>query len=67
MAKKEKYKYINHTWYFDKHAGKWVCAECGLVRLNNKATEWCVKKGCLYKDHDDYRSSMKRLTKQFNF
>lgn len=63
----EKYEYERHHFYLDKHAGKQVCANCGLVALRNKASEWCVEKGCQYKLHASYQSSMTKLTKTFEF
>lgn len=63
----EKYEYERHHFYLDKHAGKQVCANCGLVALRNKASEWCVEKGCQYKLHSSYQSSMTKLTKIFEF
>jgi len=63
----EKYEYERHHFYLDKHAGKQVCANCGLVALRNKASEWYVEKGCQYKLHSSYQSSMTKLTKTFEF
>lgn len=62
---KEEYTYEKHHFFLDKHAGKQVCAWCGLVALRNKATDWCIEKGCGYKNHKSYRSTMERLTKVF--
>ena len=44
--KEEKYVYTPHHWFLDRNAGKQVCAWCGLVALRNKASDWCVEKGC---------------------
>lgn len=66
-ANKEKYKYEGHQFYLDKHIGKQVCWQCGLIGLRNKATDWCVAKGCNYKDDPSYQKKMKELTKKFNF
>lgn len=66
-AQKEDYYYERHQFYLDKHAGKQVCAWCGLVALRNPASEWCVEKGCQYKLHASYAGTMKKLTKQFDF
>lgn len=63
----EEYKYEGHQFYLDKHCGKQVCAWCGLIGLRNKASDWCVEKGCNYKNHKSYESQMKKLTKIFDF
>jgi hypothetical protein len=39
-----------------------VCFRCGLMRLNNKATDWCVKQGCDFEEHPDYKIRLKELT-----
>lgn len=64
---KEEYLYERHHFYLDKHAGKQVCAWCGLVALRNPASEWAIEKGCHHKLHPSYGSTMKKLTKQFDF
>ncbi|AGZ17630.1 hypothetical protein X824_gp193 [Escherichia phage 4MG] len=64
-ADKEEYTYEKHHFYADKHAGKQVCAWCGLVALRNKASDWCVDKGCNYKLHPSYRSAMYKFTQFF--
>lgn len=66
-GQKEEYHYERHHFYLDKHAGKQVCAWCGLVALRNPASDWCVEKGCNYKLHSSYQGTMKKLTKQFDF
>lgn len=63
----EKYEYERHHFYLDKHAGKQVCANCGLVALRNKASQWCVDQGCNYKLHASYPGTIKKLTKLFDF
>ena len=67
MAKnqEEKYVYTPHHWYLDRNAGKHVCAWCGLVALRNKASDWCVEKGCDYKLHPSYRSAILKHTRFF--
>lgn len=66
-AQKEKYTYEKHHFYLNKNAGKQVCSQCGLVGLRNAATDWCVEKGCNYKDHEAYEKTMVKLTKIFDF
>lgn len=65
--KKDPYSYEKHHFYLNKNAGKQVCAQCGLVGLNNAATQWCIDKGCNHKDHDSYERTMEKLTKLFDF
>lgn len=43
------------------NGGKQWCFSCGLVALNNKASDWCWDKGCLYDLHPQYEKSMKKL------
>lgn len=62
--KKDPYKMKGHQWSPMKGVGKNYCTCCGLLMLRNKATDWCVDKGCNYQDHPQYYSAMKRLTKQ---
>ncbi|MDX1532628.1 MAG: hypothetical protein R3230_00310 [Nitrosopumilaceae archaeon] len=57
---KEKYEYKGHGPWITL-GGKQYCWGCGLVALNNQASDWCVDKGCLYNIHPQYKSSMKRL------
>lgn len=66
-ADKDPYKYESHKFYASSTCGKHVCWQCGLIALRNKATEWCIEKGCNYADHDSYKSTMTRLTKTFDF
>lgn len=64
MGNKETYKLEGHS-FTKVVGGKKVCSRCGLVALNNKLSEWCVDKGCLYQLHSQYESIVKRLTKLF--
>lgn len=66
-SKKEKFKFEGHVWYADKNCGKQVCASCGLIALNNEATDWCIRRGCNYKDDPAYESAMVRLTEGKSF
>jgi hypothetical protein len=38
------------------------CIKCGLVRLNNRFTEWAMKNGCNNDEHPQYEQ-MKRSTR----
>ena len=38
-----------------------VCIFCGLIRLNNDFTSFCVKNGCSDEDHPDYESQKKKV------
>jgi len=63
MGKTEHYKYEPH--HFSWKVNHWnVCTGCGLVALKTKITEWCIEKGCNYKDHPSYKYRLKKLTKQ---
>lgn len=62
-SSKQAYKMQGHQWIPLKGVGKMYCKSCGLVSLRNKATQWCVDKGCNYEDHKAYEATMKRLTK----
>jgi len=54
----------SHKWYNYKNIFyKPVCSRCGLMRLNNPITHWCVRKGCNYDEHPDYEKTLKRLTR----
>lgn len=61
------FKYEKHEWYTNKLIGKQVCWQCGLIALNNPASDWCVQKGCNYAEDAGYEGKMKQLTKQFEF
>lgn len=61
---KDPYKFKGHSFRPMKGIGKQVCSGCGLIALNNKATDWCIDKGCNYEDHPQHKQAMKRLTKQ---
>lgn len=55
--------------FSDKHPatkflGRRVCSQCGLVRLNNALTDWCVMRGCEYQDHPAYRDALRTLPAQ---
>ena len=36
-----------------------TCSKCGLVKLNNPFTKWCISKGCDYQDHPEYNNQRK--------
>jgi len=40
------------------------CKYCGLLFLKNKATIWCVRMGCNYEYHNQYKAMMRRFSKQ---
>lgn len=62
-SSKQPYKMKGHQFKPMNGTGKQVCNSCGLVALRNQATEWCIEKGCNFSDHNQYESTMKRLTK----
>lgn len=40
------------------------CKYCGLLYLNNSATKWCIRMGCNYEYHNQYKLMMRRFSKQ---
>lgn len=62
-SSKQPYKMKGHQFTVMNGIGKQVCKCCGLVALRNKATDWCIDKGCNFSDHNQYTLAMKRLTK----
>lgn len=55
------------SFKFEAH-GPWVpgvyktyCLNCGLVRLNNRFTEWAIKHGCNNNDHPAYETARNTL------
>ncbi len=41
-----------------------VCSCCGLVRLRNPLTDWCVRNGCNHEDHPGYRNAVATLSRK---
>jgi hypothetical protein len=39
-----------------------VCFRCGLMKLNNKLTDWCVKQGCNHDEHPEYKQKVFEYT-----
>lgn len=37
------------------------CRYCGLLRLQNRLTEWCIRKGCDYEEHPEYLKMVRAL------
>lgn len=55
-------KITNHRWTPLKGQAWSYCVSCGLLRLKNDFTEWCVKEGCEYSEHVDYAKKRKYFT-----
>lgn len=36
-----------------------MCRKCGLVRLRNALSDWCVKHGCNYDEHPGFAEAMR--------
>ena len=53
-----------HKWKAAKYLPVPVCTGCGLLRLRNPLTEWCVRNGCDHADHPQYRQTVAKLTRQ---
>lgn len=49
---------------FRKLAGvPWpYCPGCGLLKLHNPLTDWCVRHGCNHEEHPGYRAAVRTLT-----
>jgi len=58
----EHYKFSPHGPWVPV-GGKKFCFSCGIIALNNPASQWCVDKGCLYDLHSNYQRTMKKLTR----
>lgn len=60
----EPYKFEPHA--FASRIVSWpYCSYCGLVYLKNDFTAWCVKMGCNYKDHPQYKAKRYQFTDPF--
>ncbi len=44
-----------------KIIGRDVCRFCGLARLHNLLTDWCVAKGCDFRDHPGFPAACRTL------
>jgi len=56
------YKFSAHgPWKTMKGVGKMYCLGCGLIKLNNPLTQWCIKMGCDHDLHSSYKSKCKNL------
>lgn len=49
---------VPHRWVVNKHLPRQLCASCGLVRLRNRLTDWCVSHGCDHDEHPGYRTAI---------
>jgi hypothetical protein len=52
---------IPHRWVTVKQLPRPMCGGCGLVRLRNLLTDWCVSHGCDHDDHPGYRDAVRTL------
>lgn len=63
MDQLEEYSFQPHS--FNQKTYHWpMCSRCGLVRLKNQLTEWCVVKGCLFDLHPAYKPTVKVMTRR---
>ncbi len=44
-----------------RFTARMICARCGLLRLRNALTDWCVSKGCNFRDHPGFTDATRRL------
>lgn len=61
ITKVEPYKLKGHSFVPLKGIGKSYCRNCGLVALRNPISDWCVEKGCEYKNHSQYAHAFRKL------
>ena len=47
-----------------KLAGRAVCINCGLLRLRNLLTDWCVARGCDFAEHPGFAEACRTLPGQ---
>lgn len=56
-------QYVPEPHNFTGHILHWrYCVHCGLIRLNNRFTDWSVRMGCNNDEHPDFEK-MRRLTR----
>lgn len=62
------FRYEPHAFKADRAVarltGRAVCVKCGLLRLKNLLTEWCVAKGCNFDEAPGYREALRALPRQ---
>ena len=52
-----------HTFTQPKRLPWSVCTGCGLIRLRNALTDWCVRQGCNHADHPGYAAAVATMTR----
>ena len=57
-----KYTYERHAFVLLKPASCYYCKYCGLVRLKNKFTKWCIRMGCNNEYHPTYMRMRNHFT-----
>jgi hypothetical protein len=55
------YRFESHS-FIGWIASYRYCSGCGLIYSHNQFTQWCVDKGCNYRDHPSYKSVMHKFT-----
>lgn len=57
------WQHVPHTWkpLPLKRLSYLYCIGCGLVRLRNRLTDWCVAKGCDHTEHPGYKAAVQLL------
>ena len=62
------WSFTGHTFKSDrpicKIVSRAVCVNCGLLRLRNRLTDWCVAKGCDYDEHPGFREALRHIPAQ---
>ncbi len=55
------FKQEPHSFQPVKRLPYQVCTGCGLVRLRNPLTDWCVRYGCNHAEHPGFRAAVRAL------
>jgi len=63
MIEKIPYTFEAHNFIKLKNVPWVYCKYCGLLKLNNALTSWCVKMGCNNGDHPNHNNMVKKLSK----
>lgn len=58
----DRFQYEPHRFTGKLRGVPWpYCVGCGLIRLHNALTDWCVRHGCNYSDHPGYAAAIRSL------
>jgi hypothetical protein len=54
-------KYEPHSFKPYPFLHRPVCVKCGLARMRNLLTDWCVQRGCNYQEDGGYKNALRTL------